>query len=48
MPRAACFELHTLKFIADGGNALIIGKPGTGKSHIAKAIAYEATPPASQ
>jgi DNA replication protein DnaC len=43
VPRAACFELHTLKFIADGGNALIIGKPGTGKSHVAKAIAYEAT-----
>lgn len=43
VPRAACFELHTLKFIADGGNALIIGKPGTGKSHVAKAVAYEAT-----
>jgi len=43
LPRAACFELLTLKFIADGGNALIIGRPGTGKSHIAKAIAYQAT-----
>lgn len=42
MPRAACFELHTLKFIADGGNALVIGRPGTGKSHVAKAVAYEA------
>ena len=30
LPRAACFELHTLKFIADGANALIVGKPGTG------------------
>jgi len=43
LPRAACFELHTLKFLADGGNALIIGKPGTGKSHVAKAVAYHAT-----
>jgi DNA replication protein DnaC len=43
LPRAACFELHTLKFIAEGTNALIVGKPGTGKSHIAKALAYQAT-----
>jgi len=43
LPRQACFELHTLKFIAEGANALIIGKPGTGKSHIAKAVAYQAT-----
>ena len=43
LPRAACFELHTLKFIAEGANALIVGKPGTGKSHVAKAVAYQAT-----
>jgi DNA replication protein DnaC len=43
LPRAACFELHTLKFIGEGGNALIVGKPGTGKSHLAKAVAYQAT-----
>lgn len=43
LPRAACFELHTLKFVAEGHNALIIGKPGTGKSHVAKAVAYQAT-----
>ena len=43
LPRQACFELHTLKFIGDGVNALIIGKPGTGKSHVAKAVAYQAT-----
>jgi len=43
LPRQACFELHALKFITDGANALIIGKPGTGKSHIAKAVAYQAT-----
>ena len=43
LPRAACFELHTLKFIGEGSNALLIGKPGTGKSHVAKAVAYQAT-----
>lgn len=43
LPRQACFELHTLKFIGEGANALIIGKPGTGKSHVAKAVAYQAT-----
>ena len=43
LPRAACFELHTLEFIAEGANALIVGKSGTGKSHIAKALAYQAT-----
>ncbi|MFZ5528270.1 MAG: IS21-like element helper ATPase IstB [Pseudomonadota bacterium] len=43
LPRAACFELHALKFLAEGANALIVGKPGTGKSHIAKAVAYQAT-----
>ena len=43
IPRAACFELHTMKFITEGANALIVGKPGTGKSHVAKAVAYQAT-----
>jgi DNA replication protein DnaC len=43
LPRQACFELHTLKFVGEGGNALIIGRPGTGKSHVAKAVAYQAT-----
>jgi len=42
LPRAACFELHTLKFIAEGSNGLLIGQPGTGKSHLVKAIAYQA------
>ena len=40
VPRAACFELQTLKFVSEGANALLIGKPGTGKSHVAKAVAY--------
>ncbi|CDW96565.1 MULTISPECIES: IS21-like element helper ATPase IstB [unclassified Thiomonas] len=43
LPRQACFELHTLKFISEGANAMIIGRPGTGKSHVAKAVAYQAT-----
>jgi len=43
LPRQACFELHTLKFIGEGANALIIGKPGTGKSHVAKAVGCQAT-----
>ena len=43
LPRQACFELQTLKFVSEGANALIIGKPGTGKSHVAKAVAYQAT-----
>ena len=32
-----------MKFVSEGANALIIGKPGTGKSHVAKAVAYQAT-----
>jgi len=42
IPKRTCFELHTLKFIAEGDSALLIGPPGTGKSHVAKAIAYSA------
>jgi DNA replication protein DnaC len=42
VPRQACFQLRTLKFIAVGDNALIISKPSTGKSHVAKAVAYQA------
>jgi DNA replication protein DnaC len=43
IPKRHCFELNTLKFISEGANALFIGPPGTGKSHVAKAIAYSAT-----
>lgn len=43
LPRAACFELLTLKFVAEGASALIVGRPGTGKSHTAMAVAYQAS-----
>jgi DNA replication protein DnaC len=39
IPRRTCFELHALKFITEGDSAIFCGPPGTGKSHIAKAIA---------
>jgi DNA replication protein DnaC len=42
IPKRICFELNTLKFIAEGSNGIFVGKAGTGKSHIAKAIAYSA------
>ena len=42
IPKRTCFELNTLKFVAEGENAILIGPPGTGKSHVAKAIAYSA------
>jgi DNA replication protein DnaC len=43
IPKRRCFELNSLKFIPEGANAILIGPPGTGKSHVAKAIAYAAT-----
>ena len=39
IPRRAVMELATLKFIEAREDALLIGRPGTGKSHIAKALA---------
>ena len=39
LPKRDVLELATLKFLDAKENALLIGKPGTGKSHIAKAIA---------
>lgn len=42
LPKKACFELLTLKFVGDGEDALLIGHPGTGKSHIAQAVAHAA------
>jgi DNA replication protein DnaC len=42
IPKRTCFELNTLKFIAEGLNGIFIGHSGTGKSHVAKAIVYSA------
>ena len=39
IPRRAVFDLATLKFVDEREDALLIGRPGTGKSHIAKALA---------
>jgi DNA replication protein DnaC len=42
LPKRALLELATLAFIDAKENALLIGRPGTGKSHAAKAIALTA------
>lgn len=39
VPRRDIFELSTLKFIDAREDVLLIGRPGTGKSHVAKALA---------
>jgi len=39
LPRRDVLELGTLKFIDAKQDALLIGPPGTGKSHVAKALA---------
>ena len=41
--RAACLDLHILKFTDKEANALIIGESGTGERHVAKAVAYQTT-----
>ena len=43
LPKKEIFELVTIKFIQNGEDALLIGSPGTGKSHIAKTVAHAAT-----
>ena len=42
LPQKEIYELVTVKFIQNGEHALLIGAPGTGKSHIAKTIAHAA------
>jgi len=42
IPKRAVLELVTMKFADAHEDALLIGKPGTGKSHIAKALALTA------
>lgn len=42
VPKKPCFELLTCKFIQSGEDALLLGSPGTGKSHLAQAIAHAA------
>lgn len=39
LPKNEIYELVSGKFIRDGQDALLIGSPGTGKSHIAKTVA---------
>lgn len=39
LPKRDVLELATLKFIDAKDDALLIGPPGTGKSHVAKALA---------
>ncbi len=40
MNRALIFELATARFVAQREDALFLGPPGSGKSHLAQAIGY--------
>jgi len=42
LPRRAVLELATLKFVEAREDVLLIGPPGTGKSHVAQALATSA------
>ncbi len=42
MDRALIFELATGRFVAQAEDALLLGPPGTGKSHLAQAIGLAA------
>lgn len=43
LPKKDCFELLALKFIEAGEDVIVLGHPGTGKSHFAKSIVQMAT-----
>lgn len=42
LPKKEIFELAAGKFIAEATDALFLGPPGLGKTHLAQAIGYEA------
>ncbi|MBI2380184.1 MAG: ATP-binding protein [Gammaproteobacteria bacterium] len=42
LPKRDILELGTLKFVDAKEDVLLLGKPGTGKSHVAKALALHA------
>ncbi len=42
LPKKEIYELVTVKFVREGEDALLIGSPGTGKSHVAKAVVLAA------
>ena len=42
LDRALLDEAFSLRFIADGGAVLLVGAPGLGKTHIAKALVHAA------
>jgi len=42
LPKKDIYELVSGKFIRNGHDALLIGSPGTGKSHVVKTVAHAA------
>jgi DNA replication protein DnaC len=42
MPRALVFELATARWVTQHEDALLLGPPGTGKSHLAQAVGFAA------